>query len=220
MASDKVAGRSSAEKSTPDKLNEAELGDKVDEITVLSHRRKPPHKQSGSREVIPGPGVGDRIATRKPAADVESALVVPDDDKSIGGKATGKTDKAGSNTRITARLVAHDDRSLTVTAGERTIHVELSALPTIKVELSEPVFVPDRKDHAKNKVEGKGTSGKLVSILVSELKGAKIVVYGTGAESKTGNRCLAKSIEITLSAPLTGSKPASVASKTAGEKGV
>ena len=91
-------------------------------------------------------------------------------------------------------------------------------MPTIKVELSDPKFVADRKDSSKNKIEGKGASGRLVSIPASDLVGAKIVVSGTGSESKSGNTCLARSIEITLKSPLTGDTPSASLKKSPTEK--
>ena len=58
-------------------------------------------------------------------------------------------------------------------------------------------------------------------MMASDLVGAKIVVHGTAAESKQGNQCMAKSIEVTLAKPLTGSKKSTScrsAKKTAAEK--
>ncbi len=115
-----------------------------------------------------------------------------------------------------------EKKSLTVTCGQRTIHVDLADIPTINVEifLSDVKLVPDTKDKSKSRIEGNGVSGHLVPIITGDLDGAKIVVHGTGSESKQGNQCAAKSIEVTLAKPLTGNKkPASSeAKKTAAEE--
>ena len=88
-------------------------------------------------------------------------------------------------------------------------------IPTINVELADPKLVQDPKDKSKYKIEGTGVTGRLVTMTGSDLVGSKIAVHGRGVESKSNNdkECLAKSIEVTLMAPLTGSKPASAAAK-------
>jgi hypothetical protein len=72
---------------------------------------------------------------------------------------------------------------------------------------------------SKIEFQGAGGSGRLVTVTAGDMVGSKIVVGGTAAESKSGNQCMAKTIEITLATPLTGKKTASSeAKKTAAEK--
>jgi hypothetical protein len=106
-----------------------------------------------------------------------------------------------------------DEKSITVSIGQRTIHADLAEIPTINVVLSDPIFAPDAKDASNFKVEGKGPSGKVVTMTGSDLAKAKIVVHGTGKELKSDRQCLARTIDVTLAMPLTGKKPASSAEK-------
>jgi fructose-specific phosphotransferase system component IIB len=124
-----------------------------------------------------------------------------------------KHEAVAGKTKIVGRIERCDGKSLTVTRGQQTIHVDLADIPTINVELSDLKLVQDSKDSSKNRVEGKGASGHAVSILVSDLVGAKIVVQGTAAETKSKRQCMAKSIEVTLAKPLTSKKSTSSEAK-------
>ncbi len=148
-------------------------------------------------------------------------MTVPDDDpkaKAGDGDAKPKAVAGGPKTKILGKIAACDEKSLTVTSGQRTIHIDLADIPTINVELSDPKLVQDSKDKTKYKIEGKSASGHLVPMASSDLVGSKIVVHGTGAETKTERKCLARSIEVTLMAPLTGTKPSSAVKKTAADE--
>ena len=123
------------------------------------------------------------------------------------GSATG-----GPKTKIVGRIAARDAKSLTVTSGERTLHVDLAEMPTIHVEISDPKVV---RSGSKIEIQGQGASGRLVSLTPNDLAGAKIVARGTAVESKSGNECVARIIEITLALPLTGKKPTSAGAKKA-----
>lgn len=114
------------------------------------------------------------------------------------------------NEKILARIASHDEKSLTLTVGQRTIHVDLADTPTINVDLalfhSKPVL--DAKDASKSRIEGKAANGMMFKLPTDNLVGSKIVARGTGVESQAGNQCAANSIEITLAKPLTGNKAA------------
>jgi hypothetical protein len=120
---------------------------------------------------------------------------------------------SGSKTKIVGRIESCDEKSIVVSIGQRTIHANLAEIPTINVVLSDPTFVSDGKDGSNNKVEGKGASGKLVTMMASDLLKAKIAVRGVGLEVNSNRRCAARSIDVTLATPLSGKKPASSAEK-------
>ena len=193
------------------------------ELTIFSRKGGSSPIKKGSAKGHPvDPGIG-RIEVAK-EADVDASLTTPGDSPSKagnGGKPVANHEAApgGAKEKIIGRIEKCTDKSLTVTRGQQTIHVDLVEIPTINVELSDPKVVPNAKDHSKSRIEGKGTSGHTVTMMASDLVGAKIVVHGTAAESKQGSECAAKSIEVTLMAPLTGIKSAaSDAKKTAVEK--
>ncbi len=122
----------------------------------------------------------------------------------------------GAKTKTLGRVESIDGKSLSVSAGERTIHLDLADEPTIKVELTDPKIIPDKNnDIPKTKIEGSGPGGKLVSLTAADLVDAKIIVHGTGTETKTDKQCAAKSIDVTLATPLTGKTSASPAVKKA-----
>ena len=165
------------------------------------------------------PGVGARIAAPKPGTDPETTSIVPDDDAEpkfdrSGAPAAKSKAVAGGVKTIVGKIASIDEKRLTVTSGQRTIHFELADILTIKVELSDPKMIQNDKDILKSKIEGPGASGHLVSLLASDLVGSKILVRGTGAESKSGKQCTAKTIEVTLKTPLKGQKPTSTAAST------
>jgi len=136
-------------------------------------------------------------------------LALADDPKTGDG---GKPEVAtgGPKTKIVGRIATRNQNSLTLTCGERTIHADLADMPTIHVEISNPKVV---QKGSKVEIQGPGGSGHLVSLTPNDLIGSKIIVRGTGAESKSGNECVARNIEITLAAPLTGKKPTSDGTK-------
>ena len=132
------------------------------------------------------------------------------DDPKVDGGDNPKAVSRGPKTKIVGRIATRNEKSLTVTCGERTIHVDLADMPTIHVEIVNPNMI---QDGLKVKIQDATASGRLVTLTSDDLVGSKIVVRGAGAESKLGNRCMAKSIEITLAMPLTGKKPASAGAK-------
>ncbi len=217
-----------ADEKVAKKADEEKVADKLDMLTIVSRKGGLAHLKNGdAKDHAVDPGAG-RIEFRK-KADSDPILATPDqsDPKAgNGGKAAAKPEAvAGGPKENIAGMIASWDKekkSLTVTCGQRTIHVDLADIPTINVEifLSDVKLVPDTKDKSKSRIEGNGVSGHLVPIITGDLDGAKIVVHGTGSESKQGNQCAAKSIEVTLAKPLTGNKkPASSeAKKTAAEE--
>ena len=110
--------------------------------------------------------------------------------------------------KIVGKIADCKEKSLTVTFGVRTIHVDLADLPTINVELADPQLVTAG---SKSKIQGTGV-GRMITMTADDVIGSKIVVHGTGAETKTDRQCAAKSITVTLAKPLTGDK--STAAKT------
>ena len=205
-----------------DKPKEDKIAGTVDDLTIVSRKRGSATVKKGSAKDAAGSGPsGDRIAAPKADADSETTLTVPDDDaktKAGDGDAPAAKPKAaagGPKTKFVGKIAACDEKSITVTSGQRTIHLDLAEVPTINVELADPKLVQDPKDKSKYKIEGTGATGRLVTMTGSDLVGSKIMVHGRGVESKSNNdkECLAKSIEVTLMAPLTGSKPASAAAK-------
>ena len=185
------------------------VADKVDDLTIYAYKRKPPSKKGGNKDqAVDQPG--ERIEASKAAGDSDVLSLADDDAKAGDGGNGGKPAAAagGSKTKIVARITAHDTKSLTMTAGERTIHADLGETPTIHVEFHNPKMV---QSGSKLEIQGTGPSGHLVTFLAKNLSGAKIVARGTGAEGKAGNECMAKDIDITLATPLTGKKPAASA---------
>jgi len=185
------------------------VAEKVQELTIVAGKRgKPSLAKGGATDHGADPGVGGRIQVPKSEADPE-ILELADDPKVDGGD-NPKAVSRGPKTKIVGRIEARHEKSLTVTCGERTIHVELADMPTIHVEIVNPNMI---QDGLKVKIQGATASGRLVTLTSDDLVGSKIVVRGAGAESKLGNRCMAKSVEITLAMPLTGKKPGSAAAK-------
>ncbi len=211
--SEKVAGKPQEEK----------VADAVSDLTVLSRKRGSAlAKKGGTKDhAADSGGIGDRIEAKKDT-DSETSLTVPDDDSKAkagdGAAAKPKAAADGPTKKILGKILTCDEKSLTVTSGQRTIHVALADLPTINVELSAPKLTADSKDKTKYKVEGSGPSGHFVTMTSSDLVGSKIVVHGKGAETKTDRKCLAKTIDVTLAAPLSGTKSTAAAKKAVAEK--
>ena len=186
------------------KAKEEKLADKVAELTILSRRPGAPPSHTGN------PGAG-RIVAPKPETDSATTLAVPDDTDSKaadGGTPAATSADSGPKTKISGKIEKCNGKSLTVMFGLRTVHVDLADAPTINVELCDPKMVEDSKDSSKNRIEGKGSIGRLVTMMASDLVGAKIVARGTAAENKSKRKCTAKNIEITLAKPLASKKSA------------
>jgi hypothetical protein len=207
-----------------DKANEEKTADKVKELTIFSRKSEAlAAKKGGAKDRAADSNVaGGRIEAPKPDKDSEPTLSAPDNTKPEAGNEGESTVAAsGPKTKIVGRIASYDEKGLTVTAGQRTIHVDLAAIPTINVDLSlsDPKVVPDTKDKSKSRIEGKGSSAHLFPLLVSDLVGSKILVNGMAAETKTASQCAATRIDVTLAKPLTGTKKsASAARKTADDK--
>jgi hypothetical protein len=201
-----------------DKGKEEKVAERVKELTIVARKAGASvTKNAAAKDTTvhaTDPGItDDRIKAPKSDTEAESTLTPPDDSQAVNGD---KNDAlaGGPQAKIVGRIESHDDKSLTVTCGQRTIHVDLAEIPTINVELFDARVTPDSsKDPAKSKIEGTGISGRLVPMDASDLIGAKIVVRGLGAESKSGNQCLAKTIVVTLAKPLVGKKSISSARK-------
>ena len=191
--------------------------DEVNQLTVFSRKSRLSHKKGGAKDHEADSGAGgDRIEAPKAETDSETTLTVPDEDpKPKAGKPVAKPAAVAGGHKIAGRIAScdQDRKGITVTEGERKIHVALADMPTINVELSDPTLIPDSKDSSKSKIEGKGAGGHAVSMLAGDLVGAQIVVRGTGTESKAGNQCMADSIELTLAKPLTGKSAVSAKKK-------
>ncbi|MGO9115094.1 MAG: hypothetical protein ACLP9L_38270, partial [Thermoguttaceae bacterium] len=203
-----------------DKVKEEKIADKVKELTIFSRKVAAVNK-GGAKDRVTNPGRNSRSGTSKAKTDSQTTVTKPDDSKAKTGDDAAPATKVaiiGGKARIVGRIESCDGKSLTVTAGQRTIHADLADIPTITVELSNPIFVPDGKDGSNNKVEGTGASGKLVTMMASDLIKAKIVVHGMGLESDSDRRCAAKSIDVTLATPLTGKKPASPEAKNVADQ--
>jgi hypothetical protein len=202
-----------AAESADGKPKEEKTAEPLEELTIIA-RKAGAASNKGGKDYAINPGIGGRIETPKPQANSETAVEPPDDSPQ---PSTSSGDApSGPKTKITGRIAAIKDRKFTVTCGERTIQAELSLIPTINVEISGPKLVPDSKDRTKLKIEGPGSSGRLVPVLGSELIDAKIVVQGRAAVTKSWRRCSARSIDVTLASPLAGNKPA--AAETAAAK--
>ena len=207
------------------KAKAEKVADKIDELTIVFRKGgAAARNKGGTKDAAAKPGVAARIAAPKPAADPETILMSSDDSDSKAddsGKpaATHETVANGAKRKIVGRIERCDAKNLMVTCGQRTLHVDLAEVPTIHVELSNLKLVQDGKDASKSRIEGKGASGHLAPVMVSDLIGSKIVVEGTAVETKSSRQCTAKSIEITLAKPLSGKKSASTeAKKTVAEK--
>lgn len=205
-----------------DKAKGEKLDGKLKELTIVSRKGGSSLlNKDAAKHHAAAPGLG-RIEAPKEDTDLgvnpaEGGDAAPADKK--GGKAAKPEPvAAGPQGKLTGRIAAHDEKSITVTVGARTIHIDLVEIPTINVELSDPKLVPDAKDSSKSRIEGKGSNGHLVAITAGELKGAKIVAHGSAVQSKSGNECMANSILVTLATPLTGKKPTSESKKTALDK--
>jgi len=186
------------------------VADKVNELTIVAYKRgESPFKRGSAKEHTADSGVGGRVAAPKSEAD--SRVLALADDPKTGDAGQPAAATGGTKTKIVGRIATRDENRLTVTSGERTIHADLADMPTIHVEIFNPKVV---QNGSKIEIQGAGASGHLVSLTPSDLSGAKIIVRGTGAESKSGNECVARSVEITLAVPLTGKKPAAVGKKT------
>ena len=198
-------------KKRTDKVKEEKVADKVAELTIISRRGGTSlAKKSGANDHAVDPGIGARIQVPQSEIDPEIISILPDDSESKvdnGGKPAAKHKAAvGPKTKIVGRIERCDTKSLTVTCGQSTIHVDLADIPTIYVDLSDPKLV---HDSTKIRVEGTGASGHMVTMLASDLVGSKIVVRGTAVETKSSRQCAAKSIEVTLTKPLTGKRSVS-----------
>lgn len=205
---------------TADKPKEEKTADRVKELTIIARKGRAASKKGGTKEKghAVDPGIaGNRVEMPKPATDLDlSSEESANSSNPTSGNAAAPAAKVASiasTTKITGRIAAISGSDLTVTCGERTIHVELSSIPTINVEISGPKVVSDSKDESRVRIEGPGASGHLVTIEGSDMVGAKIVASGTAAETKSRRQCAAKSIEVTLTKPLTGKKPISPEAK-------
>jgi hypothetical protein len=193
-------------------VNNEKLSEKLKEFTIVARKGGKAKKNDIAKNDAkdhPAGAAGAGADAAKADADSEPSLGVPEDSKPAANAAVagGKPEVVGPKTKILAKIATVDAKSLTVTAGERTIHIDLVEIPTINVEISDPVVIPDTKDSTKIRIEGPGPSGHLVSLMAEDLVGAKIIVHGTGAETKIASLCEAKDMDITLSKPLTGKKP-------------
>jgi hypothetical protein len=217
-----VAEERGAVKAIEPKVTEEKIVDKVAALTVFSRKVGAVKKSSTTDHVSKTPRRGSRSESSKAAKDSQTTSAAPTESTAKAEttakavetptfvtKATGP----GAKSKIVGRIESSDGKSFTVTAGHQKIHAELADAPTINVELSDPTFVSDSKGGSNNMVEGTGPSGKLVSMLASELVNAKIVVRGMGLETSSDKRCAAKSIVITLATPLTGAKPTTTETK-------
>jgi hypothetical protein len=205
---DTVADKKAADKKVAGKVKEEKVAGKVKELTIFSRTvgavSKGPVKDHAANAVASGGA--------KAGANSDTPLTLPDDSTvKTGDSATpaAKTAPADPKTRIVGMIESCDEKSITVTIGQRTIHADLAEIPTINVVLSNPIFAADGKDSSNYKVEGKGASGKVVTMMTNDLAKAKIVVRGTARELDSDRRCAARSIDVTLATPLTGKKPAS-----------
>ncbi len=193
------------------KAKEEKVAGKIKVLTIFSRTVGMVNKEVAKNHATnPSTGVA------KTGAASDATLTVSDDatDKTGEGPTSpAKSVATGPKTKIVGRVESCDEKSITVSVGQRTIHADLAEIPTINVVLADPEFVADGKDGSNNKVEGKGASGKLVTLLASDLVKSKIIVHGTGAELNSDKRCAARSIDITLALPLSGKKPASSADK-------
>jgi len=219
QAKDDKAGDKPKDEKVADKTKEEKVADTVEELTIFSHKGDANKARVKDHAADPGVG-GARVKPAKPETDSEKPLAESGDSKSATGAASpakAKTDAsaAAAKTKIVGRIAACDAKSLTVTAGERTIHLDLADTPTIYVELSNPKITPDTADIKKTKIEGAGSNGHLVSLLASNLIGAKIVVHGMGQETRSAKQCGAKTIDVTISTPLTGKTSTSTPPKKA-----
>ena len=208
-----------------DKAKEEKLADKLDELTIVARKGGAAgHNKGGAKDAAAKPGVAARIAAPKAGADPDTILIAPDDagaKADDSGKPAAKQEAAanGAKKKIVGRIEKCDAKSLTVTCGQRTIHVDLADEPTIHVQVSDVKLILDSKDGSKSRLESKDTGGHLVPVPASDLIGAKIVVDGTAVLTKSSRRCAAERIEVTLAKPLTGKKSASPdAKKTVAEK--
>jgi hypothetical protein len=207
-----------------EKAKEEKLAAKVDESTIISRKGGVSHLKKGDAKDQAAAAGGGRVTAPASEADPETDLAASDSKKpkaDHGGAPAAKSKAASGSPeeKILGRIATCDEKSLTVTSGQRTIHVDLAETPTIHVVLSDPKLIPNAKDASKSRIEGKGAGGHVVKMMVSDLVGAKIVVHGTGVESKSGNECMAKSIKVTLAKPLAGDKHASPdPKKTVAEK--
>ena len=205
---DKVADKKVADKKVAGTVKEEKVVGKVKELTIFSRTVGAVSKAVVKDHAAAAAAVGGA----KAGANSDTSLTLPDDSTAkTGDSATpaAKTAPADPKTRIVGMIESCDEKSITVTIGQRTIHADLAEIPTINVVLSNPIFAADAKDASKYKVEGKGASGKAVTMMAGDLAKAKIVVHGTAVELNSDRRCAARSIDVTLATPLTGKKPAS-----------
>ena len=201
------SGQIVSDEKAADEGKEERLADKVKELKIVSRKSK----KGGAREHVAHSGGGGRTVARKPEADSEPTSTAPDDDSKTKAKPAAKPAAGGPKTKIAGEIISCDGKGLTVFWGERTVHVDLADEATIKIELVDPKL---DQEGGKNQFEGAGPNGHLVTMLASDLVGAKIVVHGKGMESESGgNQCMAKRIDITLAAPLAGTKSTSADAK-------
>jgi len=192
-------------------VEKEKVAEKVNELTIVAYQRgSSPFNRAGAKDRAAAPGVGGRLEASKPEADPE-ILALADDAKAGDGDRP-KASAGVPMTKIVGRIASYDKTGLTLTSGPRTIHAELAEVPTIHVEIFNPKVV---QNGSKVEIQGAGASGHMVSLTPNDLTGARIVVHGAGAESRSGSECVARTVEITLARPLTGKRPASSGTKKA-----
>ena len=151
-------------------VDNTKVADKVKELTIVANKKglASLHNSSAAKDHPVDPAIASRTGASKRDAESESIVALADEPKA-GDDDKPEAAAAGPKTKIAGRIAAHDEKTLTVTVGERTIHVELADMPTIHVELSDPKMV---KIGSKFEIQGVGASGRLVTLTPSDLLGS------------------------------------------------
>lgn len=176
-------------------VNDDHVEGKLKELTIVDKKTQSTSSTTKTgtktRDHAADPGVGGgRIETPKSDDDADTLSVAeaPKTSTASSGKTPAKTTvvvAAGPKTTIVGKVVSREGNKLTITHGRHVVKIDLAELPAINVRLSDRMLAQT---------------------------GAKVVVHGTGAESKTTNQVIAKTIVVTLAEPLTGKKTSSSSS--------